>query len=298
MQKIIECVPNFSEGRDLKKVQAIKEAIETASPVKILRVESDVDHNRSVITFAGEPEAVFSAAFASIKKAAELIDMYEHQGAHPRIGATDVCPFIPLKNCSFEECVELAHKLGGKVGEELGIPIYFYEKAAKNPHRTNLADVRRGEFEILKNTIGKNPQKQPDHGPSTISTAGATAIGVREILVAYNINLKTSNLEIAKKIAKKIREKDGGLKSVKALGLYLDTLETAQVSMNLTNYKETSMLDVFQAVAEGAKNLGTEILESEIIGLVPADALPKNPQETLKISNFSEDLILEKQLQI
>ncbi len=269
--KIIECVPNFST-RCKRKATQIRKTIE-AEDVKVLSGESDTDHNRTVITFIGDPKRVEAAAFEAVKKAAELIDLTKHKGVHPRIGATDVLPFIPLKKTTYKECIELAHRLGKKIAKELRIPIYFYEKAAKSPERKNLADTRHKEFFKHK----------PDAGKSH-PTAGATMIGVRKILIAFNINLKTSDLKIAKEIAKEIREKDGGLPCVKALGLFLKSRNITQVSMNLTDYKITPPLKVFRTIERLAKKHGTSILESELIGLAPADSLPKNPKTTLMLN--------------
>lgn len=294
MKKIIECIPNFSEGRDQKTVNAIAEAITSVPGIILLGCESDIDHNRSVISFAGPPEAVIEAAFLACKKASQLIDLNKHRGVHPRIGAMDVCPFVPISGITYKECVEYALKLGKRIGQELRIPVYMYEKAAQKPEHKNLADIRKGQYENLKKQIGKNTQ--PDFGPSKMGPAGATAIGVRPPLVAYNINLDSSNMEIAKLIAKKIREKDGGLPYVKALGLPLASKGIVQVSMNLTNYKKTGMLKVFRAVKEECQKHHIKILESEIIGLVPQDALKNISSQDLQLKNFSDKKILEKAL--
>lgn len=298
MKKIVECIPNFSEGRDKQKIEAIVKAIKDVPGIIFLDEESDPAHNRSVISFAGEPEKVLSAAFAACKKAAELIDLDNHQGEHPRMGATDVIPFVPIKGVTIEDCAKLAEKLGEKIGAQLNIPVYLYEKAAKIPERENLANVRKGQYEGIKEEIGKLPQRKPDFGPEKLGKAGAVAVGAREPLVAYNVNLKTDKLEIAKTIAKKIREKDGGLKYVKALGFALEDRGIVQVSMNLTNYKITPPHVVFRAIKKECKKYEVEILESEIIGLIPQNALFEASKEYLKTSpEFKEDQILELALQ-
>lgn len=298
MQKIIECVPNFSEGKNLKKIAAIVAAIKSVPGIALLDQTSDDSHNRSVITFAGEPESVIKAAFLAVKKAAALIDMDKHSGVHPRLGATDVLPLIPLKGVSIKECVRYALKLGKRIGEELKIPVYMYEKAAKRADRKNLADVRRGEYEELKKEIEKNPQRKPDFGPSKLGKAGATAVGARLPLIAFNVNLASKNLQIAKEIAKKIRFKDSGFSYVKAIGLELKNPNCVQVSINFTNYKKTPVNKVFQKIAQLAKKYGVKILESEIIGLIPRAALIKDAKKHWKIKNFSKDKILEEALKI
>lgn len=298
MKKTIECVPNFSEGRDLQKINAIAKAIKDIPGIFFLDQQSDANHNRSVITFAGEPETVFSAAFAACQRAAELINLDAHQGEHPRIGATDVIPFVPIKGVTMQDCIELAEKLGEKIGSQLKIPVYLYEKAAKSPERENLANIRKGEYEAIKEEIGKSPTRKPDYGPEKIGKAGATAVGAREILIAYNVNLKTAKLEIAKAIAKKIRESSGGFKFVKALGLELKDKGIVQVSMNLTNFKVTPPLQVFDAIAQECKKYGIEILESEVIGLIPQTALFENAKKHLKLGiSFTKNQILELALQ-
>jgi len=283
MEKLIECVPNFSEGRDQEIVRKIVESITSVPGIILLGNESDPNHNRSVVTFAGPPQSAVEAAFQGIKKASELINLENHKGVHPRMGATDVCPLVPLKGVSMEECIKYAEELGSRVGSELQIPVYLYENAARKPERKNLANVRRGEYEGIKAEISNNPQRKPDFGPSKMGPAGATAISAREILIAYNVNLDTSDLKIAKKIAKSIREKDGGLKHVKALGLILKDKNLAQVSMNLTNYKVTPIHTVFETIKKEAASYGVKIKESEIIGLVPEDAVKESKIENLKI---------------
>ncbi len=297
MEKIVECIPNFSEGRNPEVIAQIIKSITDIPDTILLDQESDPDHNRSVITFAGSPEAVFEAAFQAIKKAQELIDLDVHRGEHPRMGATDVCPFVPLKGVTVEECIEWAKKLGERVGSELEIPVYLYEKTATRKERENLADVRKGEYEGIKVEIETNPDRTPDYGPSKLGKAGAIAIGVREPLIAYNVNLDTNDLSIAKKIAKKIRFKDGGFPYVKALGFTLEDKGIVQVSMNLTNYKETNVHVVFDAIKKEAKKYGVKVLESELIGLIPESALIAAAKHYLKITDFKNSQILEQNLQ-
>ncbi|MEK7672634.1 MAG: glutamate formimidoyltransferase [Patescibacteria group bacterium] len=298
----------------LRAINSVTDVRQGCLALTILDSTSDIDHNRSVITFAGKPEAVIEAAFKVCQKAAELIDLDQHHGTHPRIGATDVIPLVPIEGITFDETVILANKLGARIGEELKIPVYLYEKAAKFADRRNLADVRKGQYEGLKTLIATDPNRKPDYGPLEISKAGATAIGVRGPLIAYNINLASSDLAIARKIAHKIREKDGGLKCVKALGMLLTSRSIAtilseiphdisnripngiaQISMNLTDYTVTPPLVVFETVELEARKLGVEILESELIGLIPAAALPSDYKQKLKIKNL-DDQILENKL--
>ena len=254
----------------------------------------DADHNRSVVTFVGSPDGVLEAAFKAIAQAKDMIDLNKHQGAHPRMGATDVCPFVPVQGVTMEECVELAHKLAKRVGEELQIPVFLYEDAAQREDRKNLAAIRKGEFEMLKEWIGTDPEKTPDYGPNAIHpTAGAIAIGARFFLIAYNVNLNSSEVKIAKRIAKSIRERDGGFPCVKALGLALPEKNMIQVSMNLTDYRKTSMKTVFDEITKQANEQGVEVVESEIIGVIPQNALESTLKETLKIRDFSSQQIIE-----
>lgn len=302
MDKIIECVPNFSEGRNKNIINSIVEAGRT-SEVKILDIESDPDHNRMLTTIVGEPKAVFEAVWAMIRKATELIDMEKHQGEHPRIGATDVVPFIPVANVTMEECVELAKRLGKKVGEELEIPVYLYEAAATRPDRVNLADVRKGEYEGLKKEIAK-PERSPDFGPAKMHpTAGAMVIGARKFLIAYNVNLDTKDAKIAKDVAKLVREKEGGFPAVKALGF--EITEGAcpdgrkgfvQVSMNLCDFEKTNMNTVFQKIKEEAEKRGVKVLGSEIYGMVPRAALEGLNLKELQLIDFKRNQILEERL--
>ncbi|MCX6705052.1 MAG: glutamate formimidoyltransferase [Candidatus Woesebacteria bacterium] len=290
MQKIVECVPNFSEGKDLKVINAIFNAAKTVKSVKVFELESNKDHNRCLFTIVGEPDDVLASVFESIKVATKLIDMEKHVGEHPRIGATDVVPFVPVSGVSVEECVELAKKLGKKVGEELGIPVFLYEEAATKPENRNLADVRKGEYEGLKVKMN-----QPDFGPAkTHPTAGAIVIGARKYLVAFNVNLDTHDIEIAKKIAGIIREKNGGLPGVKALGFEVDGL--AQVSMNLVDYEKTNFDEAYRAVESEAEKLGVRIKSSEIYGMIPLESLVRAVKSAFKADNFKSDQILEKRL--
>ncbi len=285
MEKIIECVPNFSEGRDQNKINAITEEIKKVYGVKFLDAESDKNHNRTVVTFAGAPEVVFDAAFAVIKKAAEIIDMSRHRGEHPRVGATDVCPFIPVSGATMDECVELAKKLGKKVGEELKIPVYLYEKAQPNSLRKTLPQIRQGEYEGLAEKM-KLAEWQPDFGPKEFNPkTGAVIIGARKFLIAFNVNLDTADLNLAKKIAGQIREsgiKKNGLKipgefkELKALGLAMQNF--VQISMNLTDYEITNMNDVYEKIKKLAEKDGSQIKSSEIVGVVPLKAMLKAGQ--------------------
>lgn len=296
-KKLIECIPNFSEGRDPKKIQKIKESISHVKGIHILNSTSDTDHNRTVITFVGEPKDVYKASFEAVKTAAKLINLNDHIGVHPRIGATDVLPFVPLQNTTVKECVALAQKLSAHIAKELKIPIYLYEQAATRPDRENLSDIRNIGFEKLREEIVNNPDRKPDYGPQKVGTAGAVAIGVREILIAYNVNLASDDIFLARDIARKIRQSNGGLPCVKALGLELSDRGIVQVSMNLTNYKETDIKTVFDLIKKEAKKEDTEILESEIIGLVPQKALNecgKDYRKYLKLTlDFKEEQILE-----
>lgn len=296
-KKLIECIPNFSEGRDPKKIQKIKDSISHVKGIHILNCTSDTDHNRTVITFVGEPKDVYKASFEAVKTAAKLINLNDHLGVHPRIGATDVLPFVPLQNTTVKECVALAQKLSAHIAKELKIPIYLYEQAATRPDRENLSDIRNIGFEKLREEIVNNPDRKPDYGPQKVGTAGAVAIGVREILIAYNVNLASDDIFLARDIARKIRQSNGGLPFVKALGLELADRGIVQVSMNLTNYKETDIKTVFDLIKKEAKKEDTEILESEIIGLVPQKALNecgKDYRKYLKLTlDFKEEQILE-----
>ncbi|MGB6839316.1 MAG: glutamate formimidoyltransferase [Microgenomates group bacterium] len=295
MQKLIECVLNFSEGRNKNIINKIANSAKKVKSVKVLDVEWDKSHNRSLITIVGAPESVPKASFEMIKIATKLIDMEKHKGEHPRIGATDVVPFIPVSGVTLKECVQLAKKLGFKVAKELKIPVYLYEAAATRSDRTNLADIRRGEYEGLKNEIRTNSDRKPDFGPTELHpTAGAIVIGARKYLIAYNVNLDTKDVSIAKKIANKIREKGGGLPAVKALGFEVDG--HAQVSMNLVDYKKTNIDTAFKEIEKQAKKLGVSVKSSEIYGMIPLDALVEAVRNMLKADGFKTEQILEKKL--
>lgn len=294
--KLIECVPNFSEGRRPEIVGAIRDAIAAVEGVTILDASSDESHNRSVITFVVPADHAVQAAFAGIRAAAERIDLRQHTGEHPRIGATDVVPFVPLEDSTMEDCIELAKQLGERVGKELGIPVYLYERAASRETRRNLADVRRGQFEGLRDELGTNPEREPDFGPNEIHpSAGATAIGARPFLVAYNVYLgDAANLPLAKSIAKAVRESSGGFKAVKGLGLEVDG--QAQVSMNLVDTEQTALHTVFDFITEKAKAEGVDVTWSEIIGLVPERVLFDSAKDHLKLRAFTPDQVLERQV--
>lgn len=287
--QLVECVPNFSEGREESTVEAIRTAIATTGGVLLLRSERDPDHNRSVMTFAGVPESVLEAAFRAIEQAVQRIDLSRHAGVHPRIGAADVVPFVPVDGVTIEDCVGLAHKLGQRVWRELRVPVYFYEAAALNPERARLENVRRGGFE--------RPQLEPDvGGPQLHPSAGACVIGARKFLIAFNINLNTSDVAVARTIARSIRTSSGGLPHVKAIGVLLETRKLAQVSMNLTDFEQTPLHIVFERVQQEAAALGVQIAGSEIIGLIPKKAVEMTAAACLRVENYSSDLILENRL--
>ncbi len=297
MDRIVECVPNFSEGRKEDVVKAITDAIGKGERVKVLDVEMDASHNRSVVTFVGDPEACADAAFEAVKKASELIDMNEHVGEHPRIGATDVVPFVPVSGVTTDDCVNLARQLGSRVGEELGIPVYLYEYAATSPERKSLSFIRRGQYEGLKEEIRSDPERKPDYGPSELHPmAGATVIGAREFLIAYNVYLSTSDKVIAQRIAKAIRESSGGLKHVRALGFYIKERDMAQVSMNLVNFRATPVHKVMEAIEGECTKLGVDIVSSEVIGLIPQEALTDSAIFYLKLKEFDKNQIIENRL--
>lgn len=284
--KIVECVPNISEGRDASVVAQCVNAVASVENVKVLNFTSDYDHNRSVITFIGTPDGVSEAAVRLCEKAAELIDLTKHSGEHPRMGAVDVIPFIPVKNVDMDEVTALAVETGRRIYEEAQIPVYLYENAAAAPHRCNLADVRRGQFEgLAEKTL--LPEWQPDFGTGYHKTAGISIVGAREFLIAFNIELDTDDVEIAKKIAKTIRFSSGGFPCVKALGLMLHETNTAQVSINFTDYKTTSLYTVVEKVREEAKKYGTSVKCTELIGLSPMKALIDSAQYYLKIKDFN-----------
>lgn len=296
MAKIVQCVPNFSEGRRQEVIDQILEAITSVEGVKLVDYSSDASHNRSVVTFLGEPQPAKQAAFKAIEKAKELINMDEHKGEHPRMGATDVVPFIPIREITMEECVELARELGQEVWEKLQIPVYLYEKAACTPERQNLSNLRKGQYEGLKTAVTE-PERKPDFGEAKLHpTAGITAIGARPPLIAYNINLGTNNVEIAKRIANVIRGSKGGFPAVKALGIKIEERDMAQVTINMCNFKEVSLFRVFEIVKNEAERYGVNVIGSEIVGLTPMEALIDVADHYLRLENFKMDQILETKL--
>src|ERR1700687_4790622 len=299
MKRLIECVPNFSEGRDTSKVDALVDAMRGVPGVLVLDRESDADHNRSVVTLAGEPEAVAEAALRGVGKAAELIDLTQHSGAQPRMGATDVVPFIPIEGCTIDDCVALARRVGSEIWERYRIPVYFYESAAMRPDRSNLENIRKGQFEGLREDALRDPDRAPDIGePRLHATAGAIAVGARKFLIAYNINLNTHDVSIAKKIAKAIRFSSGGLRYVKAMGVDLKARGLAQVSINLTDFEQTPLHRVYEMVKREAERYGVQPMGSEIVGLVPKKALEMAADFFLQLENFYPALVLENRLAV
>jgi glutamate formiminotransferase/formiminotetrahydrofolate cyclodeaminase len=291
---IVECIPNYSEARRPDIVEAIMNEVTSVEGVSLLDRHSDLDHNRTVLTFVGPPEAVEEAAFRSIAKASELINLDQHTGEHPRIGATDVVPFVPISGITMQDCIQIARHLGKRVGEELNIPVYLYEEAATRPERTNLENLRHGQYEALKEEIGVNPNRDPDFGPNKVGTAGATVIGARQPLIAYNVYLATDDVTIAEKIAKTIRFSSGGLRYVKALGLLVDG--RAQISMNLTNYHKTSLPLVVETIRREASRFGVMIHHAELVGLIPQSALVNAAVWYLQLDQFKPEQILEQKL--
>lgn len=291
---LIECIPNFSEARRPEVIDQIVAAIASVEGARLLDRSSDLDHNRTVITFAGPPFAVEEAAFRAIRTAAELIDLNNHHGEHPRIGAADVVPFIPLSDATMEDCVGIAKRLGQRVGSELSIPVYLYEAAATRPERANLENIRKGQYEGLKSEIESDAERKPDFGPAKLGTPGATVIGARNPLVAFNAYLTTSDVDVAKKIAKAIRQSSGGLRYVKALGLLVEG--RAQVSMNLTNYRETPIARVVETIRREAQRYGVGIHHTELVGLIPQDALTDAAVWYMQLDQFDKRQILESRL--
>jgi glutamate formiminotransferase len=297
VQPLVECVPNFSEGLNAETVQRIADAIRSVDSTCVLDTHIDPDHNRSVITFVAPPDKIIDAALKAVARATELIDMRQHKGEHPRLGATDVLPFIPVRDVTMEECVQLAHQAGRRIADELSIPVYFYEQAALRPERKNLEDVRRGALERLREEIATEQTREPDVGPRlTHETAGAMAVGARQFLIAFNVALKSTDITIAKQIAKTIRFRHGGLPFLKALGFQLHSRGLVQVSMNLVNYEVTGMTEAYEAVEREANRIGVEIESAEIVGLVPEAALDRKAPYFSKLVNFSESKILEYQI--
>src|SRR5512138_439047 len=294
MTQLVECIPNFSEARRPQVVDDLVAAIGSVEGARLLDRSSDLDHNRTVLTFAGPPFAVEEAAFRAIKTASELIDLNNHTGEHPRIGATDVVPFVPLSGASMDDCIAMAKRLGERVGSELNIPVYLYEAAAIRPERANLENIRRGQYEGLKAEIETNPERQPDFGPAKVGTAGATVIGARNPLIAFNVYLTTGDVDIAKKIAKAIRHSSGGLRHVKSLGLLVEG--RAQVSINFTNFRETPLARVIETIRREAGRYGVNIHHSELIGLIPNEALVDAAVWYTQLDAFDKSQVLESRL--
>lgn len=297
MDKIIECIPNFSEGRDLAKVEKIVDCFRGKQGVKLLDYTSDADHNRSVVTVIGEPEPLRDAMVEAIGKSIELIDMTKHEGQHPRMGCVDVVPFVPIRNVTIEEADAVAKETAKIAAEKFGQPFFLYEKSATAPHRENLATIRKGQFEGMAEKMQDQTMWKPDFGPETIHpTGGVTAIGARMPLVAFNINLDTPNLEIANQIARKVRFMNGGFRFVKAMGVMLEDRNLAQVSMNLTDYTKTAVYRVFETVKMEARRYGVNVVGSEVIGLTPMAALVDCAEYYLQIEDFKMDQVLETRL--
>ena len=292
--KLVECIPNFSEARRSDVIAEISAEIESVRDVRILDQHSDMDHNRTVITFVGMPEGVEEAAYLAIAKASALIDLENHTGEHPRIGATDVVPFVPISGVTMVECVEMARRLGKRVGESLEIPVYLYEEAATQPERVNLENIRRGQYEGLKQEIGVNPARTPDFGPEKMTGAGATVIGARQPLIAFNVYLTTDDVAIANKIARTIRHSSGGLRFVKAMGVLVEG--RAQVSMNLTNFRKTSIATVVEMIRREAMRYGVQIHHSELVGLAPNEAMVDAAVWYTQMDQFEPEQILETRL--
>ena len=296
-ERIVECVPNFSEGRRAEVVARLEEAVESVGDAVVLDRHMDADHNRSVITFVSTPERVVEAAVRVVARAAGLIDLRGHTGQHPRVGATDVLPFVPVRGVTMEECAALAHAAGERIWDELRIPVYFYEAAARRPDRVNLEDVRRKGFEQLRDEIALSPERAPDVGEARVhESAGATAVGARRLLVAYNINLRTDDLAIARRIARTVRGRDGGLRYLKALGFALAERGIVQVSMNLVNFERTQLHHVFEAVRREAERWGVGVAGSEIVGLVPQAALDRAAEYFIRAENFTPEAVLENRI--
>jgi len=294
--KIVESAPNFSEGRREEIVRQIIAQAEGVQDVWILDWSMDADHNRSVVTLVGSPEPLLEALFKMTKKAMELIDMRTHKGEHPRMGATDVIPLVPVMNITMEECVELSKRLGERIGQELNIPVFLYERSATAPHRENLADIRKGEFEGFFEKI-KDPRWKPDFGPEEVHpTAGVTAVGAREYLIAFNVNLGTTRIETAEKIAKAVRHISGGYKYVKAIAVDLKEKGMVQVSMNMTNYKKSPLFRVFETIKREAERYGVPVVGTEIIGMVPMQAMLEVAQFYLQLDDFDMNRIIESKI--
>jgi glutamate formiminotransferase/formiminotetrahydrofolate cyclodeaminase len=292
--QLVECIPNFSDARRPEVIMDITNVIQSVDGIRILDIHSDLDHNRTVVTYIGAPAAVEEAAFRGIAKAAELIDLEHHNGEHPRIGATDVVPFVPITGVTMTDCIEMARRLGQRVGKVLNIPVYLYEEAATRPECKNLEDIRHGQYEALKTLIRTDPKRVPDFGPLSMTGAGATVIGARQPLIAYNIYLTTDEVSIAEKIARRVRNSSGGLRFVKAMGVLVEG--RAQVSMNLTNFKKTPMAQVTEMVRREAERYGVGIHHSELVGLIPEVALVDAARWYLQMDQFESSQVLETRL--
>lgn len=296
MQKLLQCIPNFSEGRRKDVIEKIADAVRAVDGVRLLDVSPNADHNRTVLTFVGPPEAVAEAAFAATARAVELINMEQQKGEHPRIGAMDVVPFVPISGMTMDDAVKVANAVGKRIADELGVPVYLYSAAASTPARKRLPDVRQGQYEGLKESIDK-PERKPDYGDASMHpTAGATAVGARPPLIAFNVNLGTNNLQIAKTIAKGLRESSGGLMNVQALGVDLAEQGIVQVSMNLLDYTKTPIHRAYELVRLEAERYGVQVVASEIVGLVPLDALLGVADFYLRLSDFTRSQVLEARL--
>jgi glutamate formiminotransferase len=295
---MVECVPNFSEGRNVEVVDSLERAIGSVSGTMVLHRTSDVDHNRSVITFAGEAASVAESAFRATAAAQQLIDLRSHSGVHPRVGALDVLPFVPLEGSTLDDCIELAHRTGERIWRELAIPVYFYEAAARRPERRKLEDIRRGQFEGLGGPAPVDESRKPDvGGPGLHPSAGAVIVGARTFLIAFNINLRTEDVGVAREIARSIRASSGGLPAVKALGLALPSRGLVQVSMNLTDFQQTGLETVFETVARLAAERGVDVEESELIGLTPRAAMERAAAGFLKLGSFDTQRVVENRLE-
>ena len=294
--KLVECVPNFSEGRRLEVIVAIRAAIEAVDGVYVLDQHADAAHNRSVLTFVGRAEAVAEAAFQGAARAAELIDLNSHRGEHPRMGATDVLPFVPLGQTTMADCVELARAVGRRIGDELRLPVYLYYEAATRPERRWLPNVRRGEYEGIREEIGRLPEREPDFGPARMGPAGATAVGARPFLIAFNVNLASSNLSLARAIARTVRESSGGLPAVQARGLATADPDVVQVSMNLLDYNVTPLHQLYERVRGLATEQGAEVAASEVVGLLPTEALTLTAAHYVRVAHFGPQAVLEHRL--
>jgi glutamate formiminotransferase len=297
MAEIVWCVPNFSEGRRKDVIDQIADEVNAVEGVTLLGADPDPDHNRVVVSFTGTREGVAEAAFRTVARARELIDLNEHKGEHPRMGATDVVPFVPVQGVTMKDCVEVAKEVGERIGNELDIPVYLYEKAATRPERENLANVRKGQFEGLRELIGKDPDRAPDYGPDHIHpTAGAVAVGARMPLIAYNVNLGTDDVEIAKTIAKSVRHLSGGYRYVKAMGFKIKERGIVQVSMNLVNYKQSPIFRVQETIRREAARYGVPVVGAEVVGLIPMEALVETARWYLQLEDFQDEQVLENRI--